>query len=237
MTSIDLDHIDFVDFGCSNGNSMRFAETRLNGKRGGIGIDSSEEKVRNAQQKGLKAICADAAFMEFHDGSVSLSTLIHFLEHLSDARIAAEVLKSATRISRDFIYVRQPWFGSEDYLAALGLKQFWSDWTVHQNHMSILDYYKCAREEPKDWIWRIFGHEKIDSSIHDSILPLEAPKNQHQHNRSRHGSKDIIVFEAPVYVELVVIAHRPDYEADWLVEAWGDLHALATFAGAKSPSS
>ncbi|MCA9020545.1 MAG: hypothetical protein KDA74_10405, partial [Planctomycetaceae bacterium] len=49
---------DFLDFGCSTGGSIAFAQKHLGGQNG-VGIDIDANKVKKAQEAGLHAALYD----------------------------------------------------------------------------------------------------------------------------------------------------------------------------------
>jgi methyltransferase family protein len=205
--TVDLKDFDFVDFGCSAGGSIDWARKRFAGRRG-LGVDLSEAKVAAARAAGHDAVQADAARIGQFDGKVRFATMIHFLEHLPSIDAARKVTATALSISRDFLYVRQPWFDSDGGLMREGLKLYWSHWRGHPLPMTSLQAYvlfdalvaarKCAR-------FAIYGRGPIGSSDHSAVVPLRAPGEGHQYDPARDGPKPSIEFEG-VFAELVVVA-------------------------------
>jgi hypothetical protein len=207
--TVDLKEFDFVDFGCSAGGSIDWAARRFGGKRG-LGIDISPHKVSAARAAGHEAMLADAARVDQFTGKVRFSTMIHFLEHLPTIEAARKVTSTALGISRDFLYVRQPWFDSDGALLRMGLKLYWSHWRGHPLPMTSLQAFalfdelkrasKCAR-------FAIYARGPITSSDHEAVVPLNAPGEEHQYEPDRDGPKPSAPLEG-VFTELVVIATR-----------------------------
>ena len=204
---VDLKDFDFVDFGCSAGGSIDWAARRFGGRRG-LGIDVSAAKVAAARAAGHEAMLADAARVEQFTGKVRFSTMIHFLEHLPSIEAARKVTATALSISRDFLYVRQPWFDSDGDLLRRGLKLYWSHWRGHPLPMTTLQAYglfddlvrtrRCSR-------FAIYGRGPITHSGNEAVLPLAAPSDSHQYEPARDGPKPSLPLEG-VFTELVVVA-------------------------------
>ncbi|HUF56148.1 MAG TPA: sulfotransferase, partial [Thermohalobaculum sp.] len=199
---------DFADFGCSNGKSIAEARKQFGGTRG-IGIDISAEKVRSARAGGFEVMQGDLTRLEVPDRAFRFVTMSHFLEHLPSPALAARCIETAVRTSREFVFIRQPWFATDGYLATLGLKQYWSDWRGHTNRMDPLDFYLAFRDLPEAWRWRVYGRYRIADSGHESLIPIGAPTNQHQYDPARHGPKPEARFDRPVYKETVALLCGP----------------------------
>ena len=61
---------DFLDFGCSTGGSISFAQKYLGGSHG-LGLDINSEKVKLTQANGFDAISEDILSINANDASVS----------------------------------------------------------------------------------------------------------------------------------------------------------------------
>ena len=129
--NVDLDDVkagkfDFVDFGCSNGQSIEFGMKRL-GATTGIGIDRDEAKVKTALEAGYKALHCDIRDVGQLPSCCSFVTAFHFLEHLPGYRVSQMAIHSAMNAARDYVFIKVPWFESDGWLFNNGLKFFWSD--------------------------------------------------------------------------------------------------------------
>ena len=204
---VDLKGYDFIDFGCSAGGSIDWARRRFGGRRG-LGVDISPNKVAAARAAGYDAMQADGARLDQFAGKVRFATMIHFLEHLPSIEAARKVAGTALQISRDFLYVRQPWFDSDGPLMRQGLKLYWSHWRGHPLPMTSLQAYvlfeelrrtgRCAR-------FALYGRTPITSSDDEAVLPLSAPGDSHQYDADRDGPKPSVALDG-VFTELVAIA-------------------------------
>jgi hypothetical protein len=204
-------HYDFIDFGCSKGDSLIFGRDFLGG-RYGLGIDIDSKKVQLSIERGEDAIVCDATEIGSYKNAVSFSSMAHFLEHLPGLPLAMKCIESAVNISRDFVFIRQPWFDADGELLKSGLKLYWSDWGGHKNPMTTLDFYRGIRglrvKKPVDWA--IFGSNRIYSSASKCILPLDAPANRHFYDAGKDGKKPFSMFPFPVYQEIICVIRLSD---------------------------
>lgn len=167
---------DYLDFGCSSGASLAFGKNVLGGVRG-LGVDIDTRKIELSRAAGHDVILGDASALACQKKSVRFVTMLHFLEHLPGAALAEKCVRSACRASRDFIYIRHPWFDSDFDLYRMGYKFYWSDWTAHPTHLTAMQLHaillriKDARE------WTMFGRGRIRDLSSKSIIPRDAPRD------------------------------------------------------------
>lgn len=202
MTTINFDSYDFIDFGCSDGGSMRFAMDALGGRRG-VGLDIDPQKVAKACAAGFEAIEMDVTQLKSHPNAVSFVLMQHFLEHLPGYHLATKCVHAGIETARDFVVLRQPWFDHDGLLALMGLKCFWSDWTGHTFSLTSLDMVRMLRSA-KAPRWRLYGIRPIAHSSDQMILPLDAAPDQHKYN-SGHGPKPHVPLPPGVYAELMAV--------------------------------
>ncbi len=209
LADIDLSAFDFLDFGSSQGDSMKFAKEYLGGKRG-LGIDFDRKKIEKAQRQGYDCLLGDITALELPDKCVDFVVISHVLEHLHTFESVTKTIASAVRVARHFVYIQGPWYDADEYLAGLGLKFYWSDWKIHRFHLAshhlvqILDSLGVQRRT-------IAGRGDVADTSHFAIHPITSPPEQH-HYRPEHGYKSIFPFSRPVFKEIVCIAAKPDYE-------------------------
>jgi hypothetical protein len=204
--------IDFIDLGCSKGGSLKWAMEHLGGRHG-LGIDKSAKKVALAKERGMTAIVADATAIACADRAVRFTTMLHFLEHLPSAAIAGKVIDEACRISRDFVYMRHPWFGSDNELFRHGYKFFWSDWSGHPNRFGPLDFHKAIREAPNVRRWWIFGRTPIVDVRHPAIVRLDAPLNSFAAKPAEYESRPPIRLVEPIFCETACLIEIGDAQS------------------------
>lgn len=166
---------DFLDFGCSKGGSITWAR-QIFGLQRGVGVDIDPDKVATTRAAGFEAITADASALELQPKSVSFCVMSHFLEHLPGSRVAEKCISSACRVSRDFVYIRHPWFDADYDLWKLGYKFYWSDWSGHTLPLGVgqLDNL-IRRSRAKEW--KLYGRRRLMSLNDQAVVPLATPIN------------------------------------------------------------
>lgn len=235
MQKFNISNYNFIDFGCSKGNSIKEAIKFYGGDKG-LGIDIDPNKVKETNEEGFDAIVQDATtFSEYHPKSVEFVTMIHFLEHLPGASLAKKCIASAVELSTDFVYIRQPFFDSDSYLFENDLKFYWSDWSGHTNQMTSLQFHNIVN--PMKTLgdinsFKIYGLRKVGSSRDTTIHSLNSPVDQHHFNPDIHPEKNIITFEQKVFKEiLVVITLNPELNSDYLLANYKDQYTLLYDSG------
>lgn len=203
--TIDLTKYEFVDFGCSSGASMEFVK-KIWGYDNGIGIDIDPAKVEKTRALGYEADIADLTKPMSFSGKAKFSILAHVLEHIPNARMAAQILNTATQISSDFVFVRQPWFDCDGPLAQMGFKLYWSDWHGHTNHMTSLQMYLALlRRAEAGGIssFSVWGHSPIISTADTTIVPLESRLDRHHYDPETDPPKENAPLDFACFKELV----------------------------------
>lgn len=189
---------------------MRFAQQKLGGSRG-VGLDIDQKKVDASRRAGFDAQLADVTGIDATStGTVRFVTMMHFLEHLYTLEMAQKCIRSACSIADEFVFIRQPFFDADDYLAGLGLRLYWSHWHGHRNHMKAGDFQGIledllAQGQIRRFI--LFNRTKIADSDNPCVHPLSSPINQHQWEAGKHDPKEYCVFHTPVYREIGAVIH------------------------------
>lgn len=186
---------------------MAFAQKAFRGGRP-LGIDIDPKKVERTKDAGFDAILADATIPEQFKGQARFSMLSHFLEHLPDYETVNRALKTAIRISREFVFIRQPWFDADGKLFKDGLKFYWSDWHGHPMTLTSLQMYRAVRPHlARGEIARatIFGNNPVVDTDNECIVPLGAPTDTGKYDPEAHGPKPAPAIELDAYKELVVV--------------------------------
>jgi len=215
--SLDLSQLDynFLDFGSSEGDSISFAIQCLGGTRG-LGIDIDPKKIIEVRQKGYECIQGDFTQLVFPPDSVRFVTMNHVLEHLPDLPMVKKALKSAARVASDFLFIIGPYFDADQFLKSCGLKFFWSDWTGHKCHLTTQQLQEILTDLGlKDHVMMVrkIVKDSSDSAIHH----LNSPKDQHEYNAEVHPEKPFVIFNQPIYKEIVCYVRlRP-------LENWEDI--------------
>jgi hypothetical protein len=239
MKSIDLTPYDFVDFGCSAGSSIEFAKRAFDGRRG-LGIDISLDKVASATAAGFESVLADATDPTLFSGQVRFSVLSHFLEHLPDFETVRRALHTAVRISREFVFVRQPWFDADPELFSHRMKFYWSDWSGHLMPLTALQMYRCVQPLKNAGVISrvtLLGNKRVNDSASDWIIPLDAPVNSGAYDSSIHGDKAQVQIHGLAYQELVmVLALRRPEMTEYALRKFPKAEKILDSGGCSSPS-
>jgi SAM-dependent methyltransferase len=212
LDDVDLTAFDFLDFGAGDGASLRRCQELFGGR--GVGIDIDERKIQAAQAAGLEVVKGDILKLP-RDKCVRYVCMDNFLEHLPDLAMVREMLRVAVAVATDFLYIVHPSFEDEAYLASLGLKQFWQDWTGHPSHVLLSDFTALFSELDAGPM-HIQYVQPAASSLDSSILPLSAPADQHHYDAAKHGEKPEIEFSKPVHWQLkmtVMLSQAPPLRA------------------------
>jgi hypothetical protein len=168
--------VDFIDFGCDIGKSIRWAQTTFGGETH-LGIDIKEADVQGAIKNGYTAIVGDLTDDALVLPNARYVTMLHFLEHLKSEEAVEKVIKKAIDVASEFIFIKVPYFDRMDYLKRLGFKLTWTDWIGHPTLIT------------SDMLVRImhkfgFGSTRYDLGYLDPVYTSE--------------SKEIIPYNAPV---------------------------------------
>ncbi|EKF6289099.1 class I SAM-dependent methyltransferase [Vibrio cholerae] len=209
--------VDFLDFGCSSGGSIEFAEKRFGGFKG-LGIDISQKKVEKATSNGYLAINYNLNQLP-HKELVSFCILSHFLEHIPQREQVKKFIESAIRISKDFVYIQQPFFDVDGYLFEKGLKLSWSDWSCHPNRMSSIELWAVLRDLKLiglDFNFSILVYGKISNSSEKYILDINCPKDF----LYKEDGEDILgnIELEGVYKEVICLISKPHVDHKQLLE-------------------
>ena len=211
LTALQKGAFDFLDFGCSFGGSIVMAKKLFDAEHG-LGIDINEKKVEQATAAGHNAIVYDIHNLPRRP-LVRFCTMAHFLEHIPSRTDVVAFLRKASDISREFIFIRQPYFDADGYLFQNGLKLYWSDWRGHPNTMTTLDFHSVLtqlRNGEHIGHFSIHVSGPIASSAHTAIHPANSPRDQHHYDPALHPAKPMDVrFAIPVFAEVIVFISKP----------------------------
>lgn len=201
----------FLDFGCSNGGSIGLA-TKLFGASPGLGIDIDKVKVAASTAAGY-----DAIVYNIHDlpskPLVRFTVMMHFLEHIPSTIDVKAFIRKGIAMSREFVFIRQPYFDADGFLFDKKLKLYWSDWHGHPNAMTSLEFYSILQELHKRNLigdFSICASGPVRSSSDRTIHPIGSPRDQQHYDPKQHPAKeDGIKFNDFVFKETVVLISKP----------------------------
>src|SRR2546423_3396211 len=181
-----------LDLGAGTGRRIR-AEAKQFASKHPIGIDRNARKVARAQDRGLPVYCADFSVLE--PSAFPAARVVVFdnvLEHLPSVADVEAALGRACEIASEVVYVRHPSFEEEDYLASLGLKQYWTDWPDTHTAKVRLDEFRGMAQRCGIDAVEVRGVKRARASDAPTILPLAAPPDQHKHpdERGEYGLYD-----------------------------------------------
>ncbi|NEP80893.1 MAG: hypothetical protein F6K39_23615 [Okeania sp. SIO3B3] len=200
-------NFDYLDFGCSKGNSLNWSKRLFGGKQG-LGIDIDPKKVAQAQTAGHNAVVFDIKNIP-ETKLVRFTVISHLLQYLPNENDVKTFVQKACQISTDFVFIKQPYFDADGYLFQNGLKLFFSDWTKQPNQMTTLSLFQLMRELKNEGLlheFSIHGKKPILSSDDKHLQSINAPIDQHHFDPSKHSPKTQgLKFEFPVFYETVVM--------------------------------
>ena len=200
---------DLLNLGAGWGKWLLHEARRL-GVDHPLGVDLNPSKVARAQEAGLPVYQADFTQLDPQAfPAVKVVVLDNVLEHLPSLAAVEAVFERACAIASHVVYIRHPSFEDEDYLASLGLKQYWTDWPgVHTAHVRLHDFVAMAARHGV----HNFTVRPLKRAFHaddPTILPASAPPNQRKpvrgpgsygvYDLSTHGTKPRVEFDRPVY--------------------------------------
>jgi hypothetical protein len=202
-------HVELIDLGCGDGGSLLSACRRFGVD--GIGLDREAKFVERGQRNGFEVYQADVLDLDPSDWPACKYVMLdNVLEHMPDYDAVEQVLGAACRLASRLVHVRHPSFEDEEYLASLGLKQYWTDWptgaNAHTAHVKIHEFAAMAGRLGF-YNFEVRGVFDALDSEDGGILPLNAPPNQSRwgaknpdvYNPERHDPKPRVVFDRPVY--------------------------------------
>ncbi|MGH8629116.1 MAG: methyltransferase domain-containing protein, partial [Gammaproteobacteria bacterium] len=208
-------HYAFVDLGCGSGGSIDHCVRRFH-RGAGLGFDLDPKDTAEARRAGYDIVEEDVLTVHVPQRSVAFVSAMDFLEHLPDITAAAWVLKQFSPAAREFLFIRHPSFEEMEYLAGLGLKLCWSDWSDHPNIMR-LDELVALFEQLDMTEYAIFPRGLITDSSDDQVVPLSAPTDTKVYDPSILERKPLVRFDRPIFAQYDIFVRLRDglTDADW----------------------
>ncbi len=181
--------IGFFDFGCSRGGAT-LVVSRYTGLTG-LDFDRDMRKLKLALKNGIH--CSNADILDIPDEPlVPFVIMFDFLEHLDSRTAVYTFIDKACRVSRDNVFISQPFHDADQLLFADGFKTCYSHWRGHRNSTTTTDFFHhlCelrARSVISDFL---IGYKNpILSSDHTSIHSLASPIDSLQYDPAQHPPK------------------------------------------------
>ncbi len=200
---------DLLDLGAGAGRRLR-SEARQFASEHPLGIDRTPNKVARAQAAGLPVCCAD--FNELDPAAFPAVKVVVFdnvLEHLPSLAAVESAFGRACDLASHLVYLRHPSFEDEEYLAPMGLKQYWTDWP--DAHTAKVRLHEFVAMAARRGVYDISVRPLVRAFDSDdpTILPAAASPNQRKraeergeygvYEEARHGPKPFVEFDRPVY--------------------------------------
>lgn len=211
LRRVNAGEFEAVDFGCGAGGSIDFVKKQFGYERV-AGIELDPKKIELAKKAGVEVLEADATNVAVNKGAVAASFMFHFLEHLKTLADARAVMIQACRAAREFVLIRQPFFGADEQLLERGLKLAWSTWRTHANRMTTLSFHSILSELRERGFLKDFVINyaiPIESTEDTQILPLNTGSEELFYDEAKHGPK-IVAPLSGVYREVCVIIQIAD---------------------------
>jgi len=161
--------------------------------KNGVGIDIDANKVKKAQESGLDAALYDINNIP-DEKLVRFVIMSHFLEHVPNMFDVKDFIRKACTISKDFVYIQQPFFDADPYLFAKGLKSYSSDWRGHPNRMTSLEFWILLRDLKEAGLpitFSLHARKQIFNSKDPYVHPLTSPIDQHDYDAKLHPPKTV----------------------------------------------
>jgi hypothetical protein len=219
----DLAAYDYLDLGASTGGAMQFAERRLGWKKG-IGIDISEQKVKQALALGRNVVCADATRLnDFVVGKCDFAIASHFLEHLPNIEVATKCLESVGAVINKWMYVQQPSFDHYEYLKNIGYTFYWQNWSGHPNTITTDEWIEIILKiiRGKNLFTSVlFGYGKRINTWRDSaLIDFNSPKNSSQADTLEVLGRPDVTFDIDIFREVRIFLFKssPPDDIDILI--------------------
>jgi SAM-dependent methyltransferase len=188
----------FLDLGCGTGSSLDHCQRRFKASPG-IGIDYTKSEVLAARSLGYTAYWCNFLDQHLPAECVSFVSMADTLEHLPRKCPLTVILTHVAHAARDFLFIRHPSFEQADmeYLATLGLKISWTDWTGHTNPVSIAEFKHAFRSLGwSDYV--ITPHYFLADTASEHIVPIECPTDTTRYDAAVHRPKAFVRFDQPI---------------------------------------
>ena len=198
-------NFNFIDFGSKNGGSIKYASKLFN-LNNGIGIDILKNfefiSFRN-NFLGLKTSILDLPNVELFDAVI----MSHFLEHISCRNIIEKMVTKSLDISKNIVFIQQPFFDENNYLLEHNLKFSYADWKGHPSLFTTFDFYILLKklQLTKKFKFSIFYDYPIKSSDSNFIVNINEKFDTVLFDSEKSIKKNQIVFDRPIYKEIKIL--------------------------------
>ncbi len=200
-------HFDFLDFGTHKGGGLR--KGLALGGRLGLGVDLNDNKVKALLSTGLAAYSGNVLDFDVPGSPFSFAICRHVLEHMPNKYAVGVVLDKLSQLCKDYIFIEQPSFDHDAYLARHGLVLSPSTLEYHTCRMSIEEIFVMLR----DLGLRRFvigGQTPVLSSADPKIFRADAPPNRMVWKQETDAPKPDVQFPPNLYRNIIVVIALSD---------------------------
>lgn len=208
------ERIEALDIGCGDGRSTVALANRLGLANGVVGIDKIAARLPTELEAPNVTFATYDALELPNKKLAQIATLLNVLPGLPDVRAVATMLRKATIVARDFVYVSQPQFDYSSYLLRRGFKTYYADQTRHHYQGTSYDYLRLANallEEGLIADFALMESERIRDSSDPVIHSVQSPPDSGPYDEATHRYKTPgVSFSEPVYARFnMVLCRKP----------------------------
>ncbi len=203
--------VEFIDVGCGDGRSTYTVRKKLKIDGPSLGIDRSGARLPTSSSPDITF--AETDFLALpNKKQCRFVTLINVLPGAAGYAAAFDLLRKASIVSRDFVYISQPNFDCNPHLLRLGFKTSYSGATSNRFQGTAADYFRMARallDEGLIQDFSIVESGRIRDAADEVIHPLETPPDSGLYDAAIHRYKsEDFAFPDPIYRRLQIILTR-----------------------------
>lgn len=208
--------LDFFDMGCGSGGSIEWLQHAF-GMKKGAGIEMRPLRVIEGRKLKRKLIFGNALELDLPEKCVSFTSMMDVLEHLNNIKDTAQLVGSAARLSRDFVFIRHPNFDCINDMKKYGLRAAWTSWTCHRNPIKIKEFEEMLLGLGLNDFNIIPINPILDSGDH-WIVPDDCHANTNVYvPNSELARKESVLFRQPLWTHYdIYIRLNPK----WSIEKW-----------------
>lgn len=199
---IEEGRIDFVDFGTHRGAGILKGQAM--GGKTGLGLDLSDRKVQALLAAGMLAYSGNVLEFTVKGRPFRFAICRHVLEHMPSRDFFKNVVKKLSEICSDYIFIEQPSFDHDDYLASAGFKISQSTLHYHTCRLSSADIVSCLLELGLTRFC-LGGQHLVSASSSRRIFTIGNEDNRIWWTEGVDQPKDEVVFKDKLYGNIVLV--------------------------------
>lgn len=204
--------IEALDLGCGDGKSTLAVASRLEIGGPVVGLDRVETRLPDGEApENVSFYPGDA--MELPNSKLTqVTTLFNVLPGLQSAAAVHAMLRKASIVSRDFVFVSQVQFDSTPHLVRRGFKTYFSDLSSNRYQGGSFDYLRMLRalfDEGLIADYALLESERIRDSSDPVVHALQSPADSGPYDPGMHRYKTAEVsFSEPIFKRIQLILCR-----------------------------